>query len=649
LRYRASVVSLFLLWQLLATIAWALPAESTTPELAGERDDYSKATRAIRYGGSKDYEQLRSSLDNYPLAVYLDYYKLSAQPARVRPNEARRFLESSQDTPLPNRFLAVYLNRAGRDRRWQDFLQVMPSEPNDIVLKCYYFRAKLSGGDKQTAWDGAEKLWVYGKSRPKECDPLFGAWLKVDELTDEVVWARLLETFEARQKSLMTYVARKGSDALKPWSDKLLAVYAKPDRMARQSLPDSSPYSGDIASYGVAYLARYNPEKALSTWLAYKKTLSFTPAQIRRAEYAITLRSLYAKTDTNVPWLDSALLHLGDDKLFEIRLRWALGEGDWATVLSTVPNLSEVRSSSGAWRYWLAIAQENLGQSEEAKKGLATLALDRGYYSFLAADKLGEAYAFNSVGASDIQPPTMPQTPFAALPGVKRIEELYFHDEDQAAHSEWYKMLGDSDAPRQESLADYASTQGWYRMAIDGANRAKAWDRLDLRFPMPFQDTFDRYASVQKVPSTELMAIARRESAFYPSARSPVGARGLMQLMPATGRQVAKTLGAPHKSADLYEVEHNVLLGSTYYKQLLDRYQGNRVYAIAAYNAGPHRVDRWKNKAGEKVSVEIWVATIPFKETRNYVQAVLSYNVVFHHLLGVDRSLLTLTELQASY
>jgi soluble lytic murein transglycosylase len=128
----------------------------------------------------------------------------------------------------------------------------------------------------------------------------------------------LLEAFGARQKSLMTYVARKGSAELKPWSDKLLAVYSRPDRMQRQSLPASSPYSSDIASYGVAYLARYNPEKALQFWLAYQDRLSFDKAQVNRAEYAIALRSLYNKTEQHIAWLEQALVRLNDDKLVEV-------------------------------------------------------------------------------------------------------------------------------------------------------------------------------------------------------------------------------------------------------------------------------------------------------------------------------------------
>jgi soluble lytic murein transglycosylase len=234
---------------------------------------------------------------------------------------------------------------------------------------------------------------------------------------------------------------------------------------------------------------------------------------------------------------------------------------------------------------------------------------------------------------------------------VQRIEELRFHEEENLAHSEWFKVLQDSDddPARQQQLAQLASQQGWHRMAIDAANRAKAWDALDLRFPTPYQKTFKHYAAVQRVPSTELMAIARRESAFFPQARSPVGARGLMQLMPATGKQVASSLGRPHAGSDLFEVEYNVLLGSAYYRQLLNRFGGNRVFALTAYNAGPHRVDRWRNKEGEGVPVEIWIETIPYKETRNYVQAVLSYNVVFQYLLGDAHRLLTPEEEQAQY
>jgi soluble lytic murein transglycosylase len=615
--------------------------------LSTARQQYGDAMEAIDRGRWTEYEQLRPGLEDYPLAIYLDYFRLSSRPARVRPADARRFISLSDDSPLPNRFLSVYLHQAGRDRRWQDFLAVKPDEPNSVVLKCYYFRAKLAQGDQLAAWEGAERLWVHGESRPKECDPLFNAWLKAEKPGDDVVWARLLKAFDARQRSLMRYVAKKSSPALSPWSEKLLAVYAQPESMRRQSLPAGEPYSADIAAHGLAYLARYNPERALDYWELYRAELVFSEEQAIAVEYAIALQSLFSRTESLRGWLQATLTRLKDDKLVELRLRWALSEQDWASLANTLPLLSAEAREEGVWRYWQAMLLEAQGDSESALGILAELAGERGYYSFLAADRLGRPYAFNH------QPLVLESAatePLRQIPAVQRIGELHFHDEESLAHSEWFKMLEDTDDPdRHQQLAVLAADQGWHRMAIDAANRARAWDALDLRFPMPYQETFKRHASARQVPSTELMAIARRESAFFPQARSPVGARGLMQIMPATGKQVASSLGQRHRNSDLYEVDHNVLLGSAYYRQLLDRFGGNRVFALTAYNAGPHRVDRWRNMAGEGVPVEIWIETIPYRETRDYVKAVLSYNVVFQYMMGDTLGLLTPEERSASY
>jgi soluble lytic murein transglycosylase len=634
---------------LLPAIASAAIAAAQPPAegLDNAREQYSEAREAVDKGRWTEYQTLRSGLEEYPLAIYLDYFQLTRQPEKVRPADALRFISNTADSPLPNRFSRRYLTLAGQERRWQDFLQVQPDEPSSTELKCYYFRAKLAVGDTDTAWAGARSLWDHGQSRPQVCDPLFSAWLKAGQLTDQVVWSRQLKAFDARQRSLMTYVGRQASPELAPWTDKLLAVYLQPEKIRQQTLPASSPYSADIASHGLALLARYNPPKALQYWQQYQDELTFTAQQQHQVESAIALHGLFARSEELSPWLPGAFARLQDDRLVEIRLRWALSEQDWPLMSQTLPLLSRERQGADVWRYWQARILEQQGDIAAANEQYAALAGERSYHGFLAADKLGKAYAFNhqtqvldAVTASQLQ----------QNPVVRRVGELNYHESYDLAHSEWYYLLQESeDKARNEQLAQLASAQGWYRMAIDAASRAKAWDALDVRFPMPYQDAFRRNASIQNVPSTELMAIARRESAFYPQARSPVGARGLMQLMPATGREVASSLGKRQASSDLFEVEHNVLLGSAYYRQLLDRFGGNRVFALTAYNAGPHRVDRWRNKPGETVPVDVWVDTIPYKETREYVQAVLSYNVVFQYLMGDTHSLITPAERKAQY
>lgn len=646
MRFRVRFLLLGCLLPLCVNVAVAA-TEDADDTLSAERRQYEAAMRAVDKGRWTEYEQLRPALDQYPLAIYLDYFQLTRQSRDVRPADALRFISRSADSPLPNRFSNLYLRQAGREQRWQDFLQVRPDEPEGIELKCYYFRARLAAGDSDIAWDGARRLWDAGESRPNACDPLFAAWLKSGQLTDEVVWSRQLKAFDARQRSLLAYVAKQASPQLAPWADKLLAVYLQPEKIRQQALPASSSYSADIASHGLVLLARYNPEKALQYWRDYQAELDFSAGQVRLVESAIALQGLFARTQDLSPWLHGALDRLDDDKLVEIRLRWALAEQDWETLAQTLPLLSDSGRQAEVWRYWQAVLAEREGDTERAEALFTALGGERSYHGFLAADRVGRAYSFNH------QTPVLDAATASALqqlPVVQRVGELNFHEDWNLAHSEWYYLLQASeDKTRNQQLAQLASQRGWYRMAIDAASRAQAWDALELRFPTPYRSTFQHYGQARQVPSTELMAIARRESAFYPQAQSPVGARGLMQLMPATGQQVASALGQRGGSAELFEVDHNVLLGSAYYRQLLDRFGGNRVFALTAYNAGPHRVDRWRHKRGEGVPVDVWIDTIPYKETREYVQAVLFYNVVFQYLMGDTRSLLTPAERTALY
>lgn len=632
---------------LLLCLAAAAAAEPNPVSqiLGDQRRAYTAAEEAFRRGQYEQFERLRGGLGDYPLAIYLDYAQLTRRVSTVSAMEAQEFLSRSADSPLANRFLGQYLRAAGQSQRWQDFLQAMPEEPNSGDLKCYFFRAQLAQGNKEAAWAGARRLWVAGHSQPRECDPLFSAWQRDGGLTDDIVWTRLLNAFDARQQSLLQYVAKKSSARMRPAVDTLLAVYSKLDTVIRQSLGADSPWSAAIASRGLAQLANTSPQQALAGWYHLQAQLAFTAEQIQQVEYAIALQSLFARVASHSDWLDGALARLQDDNLVGIRLRWALREQDWDTLARTLPLLSEAARQENVWRYWRAVLQEQGGDTEGATAALQQVAAERDYYGFLAADRLGQPYALNhqTLEVSDT-------SAAMELPALARIAELKYHGRDSLAHAEWYKLLQDTtDQTRQQALAVLATQKAWYRMAIDAATRAQAWDALDQRFPAPFQEVFRQNAVARNVPSTELMAIARRESAFYPGAQSPVGARGLMQVMPATGRAVAAFMGKRHSDADLFDVEHNVALGSAYYRQMLDRFDDNRIFALAAYNAGPHRVDRWREQTAQTLPVELWVETIPYRETRNYVQAVLSYNVIFQYMQGDPQTLLTARERKARY
>lgn len=112
-------------------------------------------------------------------------------------------------------------------------------------------------------------------------------------------------------------------------------------------------------------------------------------------------------------------------------------------------------------------------------------------------------------------------------------------------------------------------------------------------------------------------------------ARSSAGAMGLMQLMPETGRSTARSYNIPlRRTSQLLQPEKNIRIGSSYLKKMYQRFNNNMVLATAAYNAGPHRVDRWLPKKGS-MDAALWAESIPFSETRKYVRGVLAFTTVF--------------------
>jgi soluble lytic murein transglycosylase len=632
--------------RVLVLAVFAMPLAGLCAVTEQDRQRYVQAERSLTQRDWDDYRRLRAHLEGYPLAIYLDYYALEARLRQLRPGEVQDFMAASVDTPLQLRLKDRYLRRAGRDRRWPDYLAISADPPNAVIQQCYYYRARLATGDAATAWAGAEALWVHGDSRPDECDPLFDAWMKAGGMTDAIAWQRMLKAFDNRRSNLMTYAARKGGEALQPWADRLRAVYRRPSVLdGGVALPATDGRSLDVLAHGLPRLARSDPQRALAVWQREQDRGGFDAEQRRRVNDAIAWQTLFRDARGNFSWLDDYLRDRGDDRLLETRLRTAIGDSDWRAVETFTALLSPGGQQATVWRFWQAWALQERGEQERAEALLAALAAERDYYGFLAAERLGRGYSLN-------HEPLYPVPLLDALgnlDGVQRAEELMYHDEPALAQSEWSYLVSRRPEQEREYLSFYAGQRGWHRLAIDAATRAQAWNRLELRFPLAYAETFERYGQLHRVPESELMSIARRESAFFPAARSSAGARGLMQLMPATAREVARGLGDAGLSRDLYDVENNVALGSAYYRQLLEQYQGNRVFTLAAYNAGPHRVKRWRGGKSAPLSVYQWVESIPFRETRNYVQGVLAYNVVYNGLRGRPVSLLSETERLAVY
>lgn len=175
-------------------------------------------------------------------------------------------------------------------------------------------------------------------------------------------------------------------------------------------------------------------------------------------------------------------------------------------------------------------------------------------------------------------------------------------DKIAAAKSEWRYLLSRTDDDTQAMLAVYAASKRWYHLTVTASISAKMWDNVEVRFPVAHRWWFNFYANKHNIDPITLMSLARQESAMDVEATSPVGARGIMQIMPSTARYTAKKYQLSYTGEDeLYQVGKNIEIGSHYLNGLLEQYDNNRIFAFAAYNAGPNRVNSWRERTGGKL------------------------------------------------
>lgn len=204
------------------------------------------------------------------------------------------------------------------------------------------------------------------------------------------------------------------------------------------------------------------------------------------------------------------------------------------------------------------------------------------------------------------------------------------------ARSEWQFLVRRTNEFDRSILAHLAYIWNWHNPAIVAAYQSEAYNNLDIRFPTAYQKVISKHANKSGLELDWVYSLIRQESAFMYNASSPVGALGMMQIMPRTAKQLSRNLGISNPSKyDMLKPDANVRLGTYYMSQLLKQFNGNIILATAAYNAGPHRAKAWRPKH-IPVSGDIWVETIPFSETRDYVKNILTYQAIYRHHLGKE-------------
>jgi len=224
-------------------------------------------------------------------------------------------------------------------------------------------------------------------------------------------------------------------------------------------------------------------------------------------------------------------------------------------------------------------------------------------------------------------------------PGIERAEELFFTGHLEEARQEWLHTLSKAPVEDQIQAAWLASQWGWHHLSVDLAHRAGLQDAIELRFPLAHLDTLRPLAEQANLDLPLVLALIRKESLFNPQARSRVGALGLMQVMPATGKQVSRRLKLGIRpEIDLLKPEYNLPIGVNYLASLMQRYNHNPVLAAAAYNAGPTKANAWQKSLGKEIN-PLWVERITYAETRDYVKSLLAFREVYAWRLAQQKNL----------
>lgn len=610
-------------------------------ELINLRSIYSIWRNASNQLPKQEQLALLRQLKNYPLSLYAEYNYLVNQISTIDSKQITQFTHHYSDSPLADDLKRLYISTLYKQKKWSQLVSV----PRDksVQSQCYYYHSLYNKTKDNHVLQPLNNIWLSGKYLPAACDHAFAAWKKAGNRTANLILLRIELAIKAKNINLATQLAKQLPDNYKTTQIALLDLLKNPKKLTDFS--DTIAYSGfskKIVLLSFPRLARQNPEYALRVLplLTVKQQLS--TAEQNKLKRTIAMQFFCSKaTEAQIKWRDDAIASIGSVTLIERRIRQALRENNDQDVSHWLNLIPKKAKNKDEWLYLEAVMLGKQNQQTTAKNQFDALSKRRGFYAMLSSQKLGKEYNYNlnySIvnGESNKKAQKLLLSRYNKHVVIRRIKELLHWQNDRAARREWHFLIS---LPENESklaeLARFAHLQGWAPYSIQATIKGKLWDNWIERFPPAYIDLFKQALNGKEIPLSYSLAISRQESALQPRVVSRAGARGLMQVMPATAKDMAKKIdGFRYSSADqLYEPETNILLGTHFLELVYQQFDKNRILSSIAYNAGPNRVARWLKQSNSKLDVAAFIETIPFAETRNYVKSILVYDYIYQIVL----------------
>jgi soluble lytic murein transglycosylase len=618
-----------------SAIAQSAPAPKTLIAMpdAALRGAFEAAAR-----GQLD-DAVRARYATHPLAGWLDYTALRRDFDSVPVQRGATFLANHRGQPVAEAFRGEWLAALARRKEWQAFLAGWQDGIDDDALRCMQLDARLALGRTDAEWTrDAQAVWrSSGRSLPDACDAPFAALAAQGKLPAALRWERIDLAGGEGQSGVIRAIATglDGDDAA--LAMRYAAYLDAPDASAAQW--PKTPRSRMLASTALARLAKSSPDRAEALLPGIADALGFDDAQRGAVLYQIALWTVASYLPDSARRLAAVPASAYDERLHEWQVREALSRSDWPAALAAIGRMDDAQRNDSRWQYFAARTSDLNGDATRAQALYRQAAQAADFYGFLAADKLQQPYALcpwtPPVAAAD-------KAAIARDPAIVRALQLFALDRKGWAVREWDDALSRFNDAQRRLAVEVAQDNGWFDRGVFGLVNVGGQRHPDetrlyrLRFPLHHDATIRREAARNNLDPAWIAAEIRAESVFDPNARSSADARGLMQVVPGTGASVASKLGIPWQGGEsLYDAETNIVLGSAYLRQLLDRYGGKPYQVIAGYNAGPAPLSRWMSQR-PTMDPEVWIETISYKETRDYVARVLAFSVIYDWRLNGD-------------
>ncbi len=591
--------------------------------VAEKRQLFLQAEKSLSSQNLREYFNYKQQLLDYPLIAYLEFNELlEGTPPR---SQLEQFV---QDYPLfPHRNLIIdsLLKIYKEEEDWHAiFDQTTEAQQPCLHLEAGYHLEK----DFSYLSSLAEKIWLSGKNLDDECVEFLRA-SRFDFYNEPtLVWRRLVAAYERNNlrlvQQLAPYIAKEHQKAYNLWqtarrNKRRILVYA--NQMENQ------PHYNDVLAYVLTHYPQKRAAEGYSHYDRLAQRFSFNPKQQKNIVYYLGLHMTINGNRKALELMQQINPNLLNEEEHQWRARSSIKFQDWSSLLEFIADFPPHLRQQARWQFWEGYGLKKQGKYNRAIVLYRQAAKDRSFYGFYAAEEAGVKKSLNY----------KPSTPKEAdsivhSPAFLRYLELKRIGRDGQAISEWFSMLDKLNFDQLLFLANVAFVLDDYYLTFVTFTRARYWDDLLRRFPTPYRNLVESVAKENHMSPALIYAIMRTESSFRPAVRSHAGAVGLMQVLPSTGREIARK-HKYKKRVNLTDPEVSLELGSYYMREILRRYHGNQVLAIASYNAGPNAVRDWLPQKKSLPAIE-WIETVPYGETRDYIRSIFFAQVIFQWRLG---------------